>query len=87
MEEDMSGTQPENLVVGLICLALLPIIALRIVRGIGSGRLPVYRTHIRRDEAGGARFNTLLTLHLLSLILVGVIAADLLLGLGLRERL
>jgi|GEM_PF-1186185 len=83
----MSGAQPENLVVGLICLALLPAIAMRIVRGLSTGRLPLYRAYIERDEAGGARFNTLLALHVLSFVLVAAIAADLLLNLGLRERL
>ena len=83
----MTGAQPENLVVGLICLALLPAIAIRILRGIRTGRLAVYRTSIEREEAGAARFATLLALHALSFVLVALIAADLLLNLGLRERL
>ena len=58
----------------------------RILRGLRDGRLPLYRTAIGRD-AGAARFGVLLLLHLLSLLLVATIAADLLLGLGLKERL
>jgi len=82
----MTGAQPENLIVGLICLALLPAIAIRIVRGVRDGRLPVYRTYLGREE-GKARFNTLLALHALSFLLVAMIAADLLLGLGLRATM
>jgi hypothetical protein len=76
----------ENLFVGLIALALLPLIALRIRRGLREGRLPVYRTyHERADSA--AKFNVLFALHALAFLLIALIAADLLLGLGLRERL
>ena len=76
----------ETLIVGLLALALIPLITLRVVRGLRDGRLPLYRTRVGR-EIGGARFNALLALHVLSLLLVGAIAADLLLDLGLRERL
>jgi hypothetical protein len=77
----------ENLLVGLFALALLPLIAMRILRGLREGRLPVYRTRLDRAEAGRARFRLLLALHVLSFLLVAVVAADLLLGLGLREAL
>jgi hypothetical protein len=76
---------PEELFVGLVCVALLPMIALRIRRGLRDGRLPVYRTYLTREESG-SRFGALLALHALSFFLVAAIAADLLLGLGLRER-
>lgn len=82
----MSPARPEDLIVGLICLALLPLIANRIVRGVRHGRLPVYRTYLDKEESG-SKFAVLLALHALSLILVAAVAADLLLGLGLRERL
>lgn len=82
----MNGLQPENLIVGLICLALLPAIAIRIVRGVRGGQLPIYRTYLGREESK-ARFGVLLALHVLSFVLVALIAADLLLDLGLRERL
>jgi hypothetical protein len=74
----------ENLLVGLICLALLPVIALRIAHGVRSGRLPVYRTYLDRGARPG-KYYALLVLHALSLVLVAFIAADLLLGLGFRS--
>lgn len=80
------SSQPEDLIVGLIALAVAPFIALRIARGLGEGQLPLYRVRVGR-EIGTARFNFLLGLHVLSLLLILVIAADLLLGLGIRERL
>lgn len=73
----------EDLLVGLIALGLLPLIALRVRRGFKEGRLPLYRTYVSRDEAG-SKFGLLLALHALSFVLVAVIAADLLLNLGLR---
>ena len=79
--------QGENFVVGLVALALLPVIGWRIWRGIRDGQLPVYRTRLDRAEAGAARFNTLLALHALVFLLIAVVAADLILGLGLKERL
>jgi hypothetical protein len=73
----------DRLLVGLVALALVPLIALRLWRGLRDGRLPVYRSYVTRD-AGGGRFAFLFALHALSLLLVAGIAADLLLGLGLR---
>ena len=63
----------------------MPLIGWRIVRGVRDGRLPLYRTYVHREA--GARFKMLLVVHLLSLLLVAVVAADLLLKLGLREQL
>lgn len=82
----MTGARPENLIVGLVCLALLPAIAIRIVRGVRTGRLPIYRTSLERHESK-SRFTVLLALHALSFVLVATIGADLLLDLGLREKL
>ena len=76
----------EETLVGLIALALLPLIALRIWRGLRDGRLPVYRTYLRREQSG-AKFALLLVLHSAAFLLIALAAADLLLGLGLRERL
>jgi hypothetical protein len=75
-----------DLIVGLIGLVLVLLIALRIRRGLRDGRMPVYRTYIQRDEQPG-RFRFMLGVHVVSLVLVAVIAADLLLSLGLRARL
>jgi hypothetical protein len=74
------------MLVGLIGLALLPMIGWRIVRGVREGRLPIYRTYLSRDD-GQAKFNALLGLHALSFVIVATIAADLLLNLGLRDRI
>ena len=77
----------ENFLVGLLALALLPVIGWRIWRGMKQGQLPLYKTRIDRAEAGVAKFNFLLGLHMLIFLLIAVVAADLLLGLGLKERL
>ena len=74
----------ENVLVGLIALALVALIGWRIVRGVRSGRLPLYRTYAEREH-DAAKFNALLALHAVSLVLVAFIAADLLLGLGFRD--
>ncbi len=76
----------EDLLVGLIAVALLPMIAWRIRRGVRDGRLPLYRTYVGRDE-GGSKFGLLLGLHALSFVLVALIAADLIFQLGLKEAL
>jgi hypothetical protein len=80
------SSRPEEIVVGLVALALVPIIGWRILRGLRTGRLPLYRTYIQRDD-GQAKFGVLLVLHALTLLLVAAIAADLLLNLGLKEML
>ncbi|HEX8514544.1 MAG TPA: hypothetical protein VF688_15740 [Allosphingosinicella sp.] len=74
----------EDLLVGAIAAGLLPLIALRIRRGLKDGRLPLYRTYVDRDEAG-SKFGLLLGLHALSFVVVALIAADLLFQLGLKE--
>ena len=74
----------EDLLVGLIALVLLPLIGWRIVRGLRGGRLPIYRTYLRREESG-ARFTLLLVLHAASFAVVALVAADLLFGLRLKD--
>jgi hypothetical protein len=86
---DRSGSMmPVNsgeLLVGLVALALLPLIGWRVFRGLRDGRMPVYRTTLNRAD-GQAKFHVLLAVHALSFLLVAAVAADLLLGLGLKER-
>ena len=76
----------ERLLVGIIALALVPLIAMRLWRGVRDGRLPVYRSYVTRDR-GEAKFAVLFALHALSLLVVAGIAADLLLNLGIGDRL
>ena len=76
----------EEFLVGLVALLLVPLIARRILRGLRQGEMPLYRARLGRG-AGPARFNLVLALHVLSLMLVALVAADLLLGLGLRQEL
>jgi hypothetical protein len=76
----------EDLLVGLLALALVPVIGLRLWRGIRDGRLPLYRSYFERAQDRG-KFAFLLAVHALSLVLVAAVAADLLFNLGLREAL
>jgi hypothetical protein len=76
----------EELLVGLIALALLPVIGWRIWRGLRDGRLPLYRTRLQREDSG-SKFTVLLGLHALAFLLIALVAADLLFNLGLREML
>jgi hypothetical protein len=80
------SSRPEDMLVGLVALALVPVIGWRIYKGVRDRRLPIYRTTL--DRAGGAaKFNVLLGLHALAFLLIALVAADLLFGLGLKERL
>lgn len=76
----------EELLVGLMCAALALLILRRIALALRTGEIPLYRTRLRRMEAGEARFRGLLILNGGLFVLLFVIAADLLLDLGLRER-
>ena len=82
----MTMPRSENLLVGLVALALVPLIASRIWRGWRHGRLPVYRSYLSREERPGA-FHALLVFHVLSLVLAAVVSLDLLFGLNLRSAL
>jgi hypothetical protein len=80
----MSGS--EDMLVGVVGLVLLPLIAMRIVRGLREERLPVYRTYLSRHESA-AKFHLLLVLHAASFVLVALVTADLLFGLRLKDAL
>jgi len=82
----MAAPAGSDLLVGLLALALVPFIGLRVWRGLRDGRLPLYRTYFERAQGPG-KFAFLLALHALSLVLVATVAADLLFHLGLRETL
>jgi len=74
----------EGIFVGLVCLVLAALVGLRIVRGLRTGRLPLYRTYIQRSDSD-AKFKGLLAVQAILLLLLAFIAADLLLGLGFRD--
>jgi hypothetical protein len=76
----------DDIFVGILALALLPLIGRRILLGLRDGRLPLYRTYIAREESRG-RFGVLLVLHALSFLLIAAVSADLLFDLGLRNAL
>jgi hypothetical protein len=75
----------EELIVGAICAVLALLILRRLAEALRSGEVPLYRTRLRRAEAGDARFFALLGVNAGLFVLLFVIAADLLLGLGLRS--
>lgn len=70
--------RPEDLLVGLVALALAPVVAWRIRKGLREGVLPLYRTRVCREDAPG-RFRALLALHMIGLALVTFVAFALLL--------
>ena len=82
----MSGLRSEETLVGVLALVLVPVIAHRVWRGVRTGRLPLYRTYVRRED-DRAKFGVLLALHAASLMLVALVAVDLLFGLRLKESL
>jgi hypothetical protein len=82
----MTTFRSEDVLVGLIGAVLLPLIARRLLRSVREGRVPVYRTYIRRED-GLAKFNLVLALHVFSFVFVAGIAADLLFNLGFRNAL
>ena len=82
----MPPVRSEEFLVGLVALLLVPLIARRVLRGFRDGEMPCYRGRLGRDT-GPARFNLLLALHIVSLLAVALVAADLLLGLGIRQSL
>ena len=77
---------PKKPLVGLVRVALPPMIALPIPRGLRDARLPVRHACLGRDEAA-ARLDTLLALRTHGFVAAAVVAADLLLGLGLGSSL
>jgi hypothetical protein len=75
-----------ELIIGLGCAVLAVLLVLRIGRALRTGEVPLYRSRLTRADAGDARFFVLLGINVLAFVAMFVIAADLVLGLGLRER-
>jgi hypothetical protein len=79
----MITSRSDDLLVGIIGLGLLPWIGWTLHRGIRDGRLPIGRAYVRRDERRGA-YNVLLGFYATAALLVGFMAADLILAVDLR---
>lgn len=79
----MSG-RGEEVFVGVVCAVLALMLLLRIDRALRTGTVPLYRTSLRRAEAGNVKFFALVAINALLFVTMFVIAADLLLGLKLR---
>ena len=76
----------EDLIVGLVALGLVPWITWTVRRGLASGRLPIGRSYVIRDERPGA-FSTLLLFYIAIALFMALVALDLIfhLGLGLAQ--
>ena len=74
----------EDLLVGLVALLCALALAWRVVGAVRTGEVPLYRKRLTRAEVGAAKFNALVALNALVMAGLIVIAADLILGLGLR---
>ena len=81
----MTG-RTEEMFVGVLCVVLALLLVVRIGRALRTGEVPLYRTRLKRSEAGEARFWAVVAINCGLFVLLFVIAADLLLGLGLRHR-
>ena len=77
----MSG---EDAFLGAVMIALAALVAVRVVRALQTGEVPLYRKRVTRGEVGGAKFTTIVALNVLVAVGLLVLAADLFLGLGIR---
>ena len=76
----------EDVLVGGLCLLLALFNAWRIWTAHRAGEVPLYRTRLKRAEVGAGKYAALLAFHAALTAVLLVIAADLMLGLGLRAR-
>lgn len=79
------GGRGEELLIGALCAVLALLILRRIAAAVHTGEVPLYRTRLKRTEAGEARFWSLILVNVALFVLLFFIAADLLLGLGYRS--
>jgi hypothetical protein len=82
----MTISRSEDLLFALVALALVPAIAFMMRRGLRAGRMPIGRAYVRRDERPGG-FNALFLLYIAAMVFLAIMAADLILNLGLRSAL
>ena len=74
----------EDLLVGVFALLGAAALAWRVLGATRTGEVPLYRKRLTRAEAGAAKFNVLVALNALMMVGLLLIAADLILDLGLR---
>lgn len=79
------GGRGEELLIGALCAVLALLILLRIAGALRTGEVPLYRTRIKRAEAGEPRFWTLVFFNIGIFVLLFFIATDLLFDLGFRS--
>ena len=75
----MTIFRSEDLIMGVVSLAIVPWIAWTLRRGLKAGRLPLGRAHVTYAERPGA-FATLLVLYVFAAFSMGWIGLDLLTG-------
>ena len=79
----MTG-RAEELFIGAVCVVLALLLLRRLGGALRTGEIPLYRTRLDRADAGEARFWAVMAINAGLFVLLFVIAADLLLGLGFR---
>jgi hypothetical protein len=82
----MTISRSEDMLVGIVALALIPWIGWTISRGLRDGRLPIGRAHVSREERPGA-FQVLLLFYALAALFALAITADLLFNFDIRNHL
>ena len=80
------GARGEDMLVGALCLLMTLFNAWRIWSALQKDEVPLYRKRLRRAETAPAKFAAAVALNVALTALLLLIAADLLLGLGLRGR-
>lgn len=79
----MTG-RTEEIFVGVICVVVALLLLRRIGDALRTGEIPVYRTRLKRAEAGEGKFWMLVVVNAGLFVLLFVIAVDLLLNLNIR---
>ncbi len=80
----MPGGSSDEMLVGIVALVLAGLLVRRVAAALRTGEVPLYRTRMKRSEVGTAKFNALVALNAVGAVVIAVIGADLLFGLGLK---
>ncbi|MBW0145808.1 hypothetical protein [Sphingomicrobium clamense] len=76
-----------DLFTGIVALIVAGLLVKRVVVAMRDGIIPLYKTRMTREEAGEAKFKTLVALNMVGALAMFAIGSDLLLDLGLRDAL